>query len=399
MSAKKQRTKQRRRARKLAEQAWAAAEDDHFDLALKIIHRAVELNPGNPVLWNDQGLLLTQFGNKDEAAAAFEAAIRLAPDFAEAHAHLAGIRAGQGQMEQAAALQQQAVRLAPDSAHYREVLASYQAQINPRAALSSSEEATTAAVTPTSDSLRSDFPHIAARVAELDWPQIEHNLTRRGFAHIAQFASAELCATLREMFDDDRRFAKTVTMNKSRFGMGLYRYFAPPLPGPVDAIRQLMYPPCAGIANAWHGLLGGGENFPDEWPAFGAKCAEAGQTTPAPLMLLYETDGFNALHQDLRGPVYFPIQLVIVLSQRSNGGTNDTDAFVGGDFLFSDEPRRKDSDLHKIPAGLGDAVLFCTRSRLLKVGGVYGLKPVKHGMDRIVSGTRYAIGIPFHDFE
>ena len=58
MNAKKQREKDRRRANKLAGEAWEAAEDGRFDLALKIIRRAVDLNPANPVLWRDQGTLL-----------------------------------------------------------------------------------------------------------------------------------------------------------------------------------------------------------------------------------------------------------------------------------------------------------------------------------------------------
>jgi hypothetical protein len=33
------------------------------------------------------------------------------------------------------------------------------------------------------------------------------------------------------------------------------------------------------------------------------------------------------------------------------------------------------------------------------VGGAYGLKQVKHGLTRLTSGIRYAIGIPFHEFQ
>ena len=101
----------------------------------------------------------------------------------------------------------------------------------------------------------------------------------------------------------------------------------------------------------------------------------------------------------VRGEVYFPIQLVIVLSSLAERTTSDDSCFTGGEFLVVDQPERKQSDRRRIPAGLGDAVLFCTRSRLVKVGGVYGLRSVEHGMDRIQSGTRYALGIPFHEYE
>lgn len=130
-----------------------------------------------------------------------------------------------------------------------------------------------------------------------------------------------------------------------------------------------------------------------------SRCAEAGQTTPSPLLLRYEAGGFNALHQDLRGDVFFPLQLVVVLSPRAaSGDDSDPGGFTGGEFLLCDQPERKSSDRRQIAAGLGDAVLFCTRARLVRVGDVHGLKPVMHGLNLITSGTRYAIGIPFHDF-
>ena len=203
---------------------------------------------------------------------------------------------------------------------------------------------------------------------------------------------------LRSMFDNDPLFAKTVTMNKDRFGQGVYRYFTAPVPPLVDAIRQLIYPQLAEIANRWQRLLDREEPYPATWTSFRHRCARAGQTTPSPLLLRYETGGFNALHQDVRGDVFFPLQLVVVLSPRAESDAHDAGAFTGGEFLLCAQPERKPSDRRLIPAGLGDAVLFCTRSRLIRVGGIYGLKPVKHGLNRIASGTRYAVGIPFHEF-
>ncbi|MCH8922972.1 MAG: hypothetical protein IIA67_07470 [Planctomycetes bacterium] len=51
--------------------------------------------------------------------------------------------------------------------------------------------------------------------------------------------------------------------------------------------------------------------------------------------------------------------------------------------MFCDDPVRKKSDRRTIPAGRGDAILFCTRARLVSISGVYGWQPVKHGVDRM----------------
>lgn len=215
---------------------------------------------------------------------------------------------------------------------------------------------------------------------------------------MANFLGAESCETLRLMFADDRRFAKTVTMNKNRFGRGVYRYFAAPVPPLIEAVRRLVYPGLAEIANGWQRLLGHEERYPAPWPEFRRHCAAAGQATPSPLLLRYEAGGFNAPHQDLRGDVFFPVQLVVVLSSRAETAVGGQSDFAGGEFLFCDQPERKASDRRLVPAGLGDVVFFCTRSRLVRVGGVYGLKPVKHGLNQVTSGVRFALGIPFHEF-
>lgn len=401
MNAKKQRDKNRRRASKLARQAWDAADDNHGDLAVKMIRRAVELNPANPVLWHDQGMLLLRLHDEDKAAQSFQTAIQAAPDFADAYASLAAIRARQGQLEQAATLQREAVRHAPRLECHRNALATYEVLLAAGCgsdARADSEAQTLGGENPPAPALSDVWPDLAARIEHLNWPELGNRLTRQGFVHEPRLLCAEHCETLRTMFDDGRLFAKTVTMNKSRFGKGVYRYFAAPIPPLVDAIRQLVYPHLAEIANRWQRLLEGKEQYPATWPEFRSRCAAAGQVTPSPLLLRYEAGGFNSLHQDLRGEVFFPLQLVIVLSPQADSFSSDPRAFTGGEFLFCDQPERKPSDRRAIPAGLGDAILFCTRARLVRVGGVYGLKPVKHGLAEIASGTRYAVGIPFHEF-
>ena len=86
MNPKKQKEKDRRRARKLAEEAWEAVNEGNLDLAEKLIRRAVTAQQDNPVLWLEQGEILGLRHKEAESADAFRAAISLAPTFAEAYA-------------------------------------------------------------------------------------------------------------------------------------------------------------------------------------------------------------------------------------------------------------------------------------------------------------------------
>src|SRR4029077_8376732 len=113
MNPKKQKAKDRRRARVLAEQAWEAANHGNFDLAEKIIRRAVSTQEDNPVLWNDQGVILGLRHKESEAAKSFAAALSLAPTFADPYAYLATLRLRQGRVPEALGLQTQAVKYAP----------------------------------------------------------------------------------------------------------------------------------------------------------------------------------------------------------------------------------------------------------------------------------------------
>jgi hypothetical protein len=396
MNPKKQKEKGRRRARKLADQAWEAADAGNLDLAEKIIRRAVAAQPDNPVLWNDLGLVLGLRQKDIEAADAFRAAINLAPTFADPYDHLAALRVRQGYIDEAVALQTEAVKHAPQNAVYAERLEAYRVLVKPPP---SAEEAATAApaspIIPPTGNLAGVWPE---RVAGLDWDSLGDQLTRDGYIRIAELMDAPTCARLRGMFDEDARFAKTVVMDQPEFGQGMYRYFRRPIPDVVDQLRRAVYPHVARIANEWQRLLNEPERYPAEWAAFEEECRRAGQTTPTPILLKYGAGGFNALHRDLRGSVYFPIQMAVVLSPQADGSDPQAGGFRGGEFLLCDVPEGKKSRRREVAAGLGDALLFCTRDRLVPIGGVYGLQPVKHGVAPITVGIRFVLGVPFHEY-
>jgi hypothetical protein len=400
MHPKKAKAKERRRSRKLAAQAWAAADEHNLDLAEKIIRRAVTTQPDNPVLWNDQGLLLRLRGKEREAEEAFRAAISLAPTFAEPFARLAEMRAGQGDLCHAIRLLEQAVRYAPQPEAYAKRLEAYRALLPCQHEPAEVQPPVPAPVdpatvpSPTLLGKSESPPHIAG----LDWAGLGERLTRDGCVRIPVLLDATTCAALRRTFDDDVLFAKTVVMDRDDFGRGVYRYFTAPIPTLVDGLRRAVYPHVARIANGWQHLLNETERFPQDWKGFRRQCQEAGQTTPTPILLKYGPGGFNALHRDLRGTVYFPIQMAVVLSPNLEAPSAGADGFCGGEFLFCDVPEGKKSRRRAVPAGLGDALLFCTRDRLVRIGGAYGLQPVKHGVNRITHGARLVLGVPFHEY-
>jgi hypothetical protein len=400
MNPKKMKEKDRRRARKLADEAWEAANAQNLDLAEKIIRRAVATQPDNPVLWNDQGILLGMRDKEREAEEAFRTALSLAPTFAEPFAQLAEMRSRHGYVRDAVRLMEQAVQHAPQTAAYVERLETYRTLLGCRgepAAASSPEPPPAMPETAPSQPLYGQ-PELQSKVDGRDWADIEERLTRDGCVLIPALVDAAVCATLRCMFDDDRLFAKTVVMDREDFGRGVYRYFRAPIPAVVDGLRRLVYPHVARIANDWQRLLKEADRFPDEWEGFRGQCAAAGQTTPTPILLKYGPGGFNALHRDLRGSVFFPIQMAVVLSPHRETSPAGADAFCGGEFLFCDVPETKKARRRVIAASLGDVLLFCTRDRLVRVGGAYGLQPVKHGVNRITAGSRVVLGVPFHEY-
>ena len=386
MNPKKSKEKERRRARKLADEAWEAADAGNLDLAEKIIRRAVETQIDNPVLHNDRGMLLTLRGNPVGAEDAFRAAIALAPTYAEPCAHLAAMEARHGYLREAVHWMERAVQHAPQTPQYAERLEAYRALL----AASERTEAERPAETVGPAAAPAASP-LAETLAGLDWAKIGEQLTREGCVKIEAVLDPANCAELRALFDDDTRFAKTVNMDREDFGKGAYRYFQAPLPGIVDALRRGVYPHVARIANEWQRLLNDAERFPEEWEVFREQCAAAGQTVPTPILLRYQAGGFNALHRDLRGSVFFPIQMAVVLSPR---GWTASPVATSCSATCRRERSRGGARSRQVWA-----MRCCsTRDRLARVGGALRPAAGQARVTAITEGTRVVPGVPFHEY-
>ena len=231
---------------------------------------------------------------------------------------------------------------------------------------------------------------VAARIAALDWPAIGESLDARGYATLPALLSAAACRSLIATYDDARRFRSRIVMERHAFGQGEYKYFAYPLPPIVAALRESLYPRLAPIANRWSGLLGENVRFPPTLKGYLRRCHAAGQTRPTPLLLRYEAGGYNCLHQDLYGPLAFPLQLTFLLSAPGRD-------FMGGEFLLLEQRPRAQSKGEVVPLGEGEAVVFAVNHRpVAGKRGFYRAK-LRHGVSRLRAGHRLTLGIIFHD--
>ena len=222
------------------------------------------------------------------------------------------------------------------------------------------------------------------------WGALTDAVDRDGFAVTdVPVLSAGERDELRALYDDDRRFRSTVVMARHQFGEGEYRYFANPLPPVVDRLRHDAYGPLAALANVWAERLRLATRYPAEIESFLDVCRRAGQTRPTPLLLRYETGGWNALHQDLYGEVAFPLQVTVT----SEPGVD----FTGGENLLVEQRPRAQSRGTSITIPAGHALVFATRDR--PVAGIRGYHrtQMRHGVSTVTSGNRYTLGIIFHD--
>jgi uncharacterized protein len=227
-------------------------------------------------------------------------------------------------------------------------------------------------------------------IAQLDWPKIESELDDAGSAIVPALLDPDTCEALRSSYDKDDLFRSKVVMARHGFGRGEYKYFGYPLPKPVAALRSALYPRLAPIANRWESMLGREPGFPDSHEDYLQTCHAAGQARPTPLLLKYGAGDYNCLHQDLYGENVFPLQVAFLLSEP------DKD-FTGGEFVMTEQRPRMQSRAEVAPLTLGAGVIFAVNERPVQgARGIYRVR-MRHGVSRLRSGSRFTLGIIFHD--
>lgn len=96
--------------------------------------------------------------------------------------------------------------------------------------------------------------------------------------------------------------------------------------------------------------------YPSDHREFIEQCRENGQEKATALILRYGPGGFCAMHQDLYGEVYFPMQIVLFLDDI------DTD-YTGGEFILTENIPMAQSRTHVIKPKKGDVIVFATNFR------------------------------------
>jgi uncharacterized protein len=224
----------------------------------------------------------------------------------------------------------------------------------------------------------------------VSFAKLETDLDRHGWAILPKLASERECENLTALYADEVHFRSRIVMARHGFGRGEYQYFRYPLPDPVQSLRTELYRWIMPIANRWNAAMGIDMRYPATHDQFLARCHDAGQPRPTPLMLRYGPGDYNCLHQDIYGEHVFPLQIAVLLSDPAT-------AFTGGEFVLTEQRPRMQSRACVVPLKQGDAVIFPVRNRPVQGGrGTYRVN-LRHGVSEVRSGARHTLGIIFHD--
>lgn len=231
---------------------------------------------------------------------------------------------------------------------------------------------------------------LSTAILTLNWPAITASLHEKGYAVIPKLISDNDCETLKSNYHNVEAYRKTVVMERYRFGLGEYKYFNYPLPEIIQQIRQTIYPYLAPVANAWMKALRIEKQFPLMHEELLQQCRDNNQLKATVLILKYGAGGYNTLHQDMYGDVYFPIQTVLFLNEPGKD-------YTGGEFVLTQQTPRAQSKAIVLQPSKGDLLVFTTNFRPVKSTKGYYRVNMKHGVSEVHNGERYTLGIIFHD--
>ncbi|MEQ1516305.1 MAG: 2OG-Fe(II) oxygenase [Usitatibacteraceae bacterium] len=223
-----------------------------------------------------------------------------------------------------------------------------------------------------------------------DWQTVHAELDAKGYAQLPAFLTTQQCRETADLYDIESLFRSHIHMARHNFGRGEYKYLKYPLPPLVEELRHQFYAQLAPIANVWCQRLNVGQRYPATLPEFIERCHVAGQKRPTPLLLKYGKGDYNCLHQDLYGDHFFPLQVIVMLSEPERD-------FTGGDLILLENRPRMQSLGHVVRPQIGDALVIAVNQRPQRgTRGDYRVA-LRHGVSEINSGVRQTLGIIMHD--
>lgn len=219
----------------------------------------------------------------------------------------------------------------------------------------------------------------------------EATLREAGYCVIPQVLNKDDCQHFIAQYENEQLYRSTINMQRYNFGSGQYRYFNAPLPETILQLRRGFYELLRPCANQWAKLAKVDATYPKTYTAFERSQLSQNQTKPTPLILRYAQGDYNCLHQDISGEVYFPYQLILVLSQMGKD-------FDGGEIIFTQQRPRMQTIPHVVNPNRGDCLVLSSNYHpCLGSRGTYRTT-FRHGVGKITRGERYSLGIIFHNY-
>lgn len=219
----------------------------------------------------------------------------------------------------------------------------------------------------------------------------QSQLLTEGYCLIPQVLSTNDCQQFIQQYNNQQLYRSSVDMQRYHFGRGQYKYFKAPLPNYIEQLRQGFYELLAATANHWAKQVNKSYFFPSHYQEFEQSQLEQNQTKTTPLILRYQKNDYNCLHQDISGDNYFPYQMIFVLSQSGKD-------FQGGEIVLSQQRPRMQTIAHVLNPKQGDCLIISANYHPCpgKRGNYRTI--FKHGVAKISAGERYSLGIIFHNY-
>jgi hypothetical protein len=162
---------------------------------------------------------------------------------------------------------------------------------------------------------------------------------------------------------------------------GEYRYFAYPLPALVQQLRAHCYPHLQPLAQEWNDRLGGRRL------SGGPRLLATPRRRSASPPLLLRVVATTTACQDVYGEVALPLDAGALSQQR----------YDGGEIVLIEQRPRAQSRAYAFQLERGDALIFTNRSRPVRgTRGWYSVQ-MRHGISPLLRGSRYVLGVIFHD--